>query len=630
MSDLNQQFIQCSRNGDISEMEKLLLRGADINSLENGENALLAAVKQNHHNVVKFLIDKGADVNALDSENKTALFHASASLKNETLKVLLESGAQANVTDLYRRSPLYTACGKGNVEAVKLLLSHDAYIDVADTDGKSALDHKACIDLQDKNGNTALMHSCIVGEINVAQVLLEGGAQVNLQNEDGKTALMLATENRRIVIVILLLKHGADINLQDNNGTSSLMLSISSSVIIFNLLLENGAKMDLQDRKGRSALMKLYLCGKVNSHHLIPLLKSRPNVNLQDIEGKSALMMACQEESVQDIRQLLACDPELNLQDKEGWSALMRAVESKGTLKVEQLMECGALLNLQNNEGLTAMMIASRKYEARDVEKHSLFHASEHGNIDVVRNLIKHISGMLNLQDDKGRTSLMLACQNGHTELVSFLLDSGADMRIQNNHGLSAVDIALNSDNTDIRQEFIKLRTMRSFPGILFLEGVKRETLTSSAKDINLEHVGIALSIPEGALSSTDPPLDVQIQTCFSGSWDMPENLELVSPAYIVKPSRKVAFKKEVLVKIWHHANLETEEDCADMEFLSAKTIPEYREGSPVYVFQEITGVKGSFRPREEQPAGEIAVKHFCILGIFRRVFKGNQNADGK
>jgi hypothetical protein len=71
---------------------------------------------------------------------------------------------------------------------------------------------------------------------------------------------------------------------------------------------------------------------------------------------------------------------------------------------------------------------------------------------------------------------------------------------------------------------------------------------------------------------------------------------------------------------MWHHANLETEEDCENLMFLSASTTPEYRGDRPVYVFREITTAKGSFRPREEQPSGEILLKHFCILGIFRRI----------
>ena len=121
--------------------------------------------------------------------------------------------------------------------------------------------------------------------------------------------------------------------------------------------------------------------------------------------------------------------------------------------------------------------------------------------------------------------------------------------------------------------------------------------------------------------------LDIQIQTCFSGSFEMPDDIKLVSPAYIVNPSRKIAFQKEVLVKIWHHANLETEEDRKDMVFLSASTSPQYRGDTPVYTFREIRGAKGSFRPGEEQPAGQIALKHFCILSLGKRKHAGGDNS---
>ena len=75
-------------------------------------------------------------------------------------------------------------------------------------------------------------------------------------------------------------------------------------------------------------------------------------------------------------------------------------------------------------------------------------------------------------------------------------------------------------------------------------------------------------------------------------------------------------------MKIWHHAHLETEEECEEMVFLSASSTPEYRGKSPVYVFREITMAKVSFRPKEELPAGEIRLRHFCLLSIARKLGK--------
>ena len=233
----------------------------------------------------------------------------------------------------------------------------------------------------------------------------------------------------------------------------------------------------------------------------------------------------------------------------------------------------------------------------------------------------------INLQDNLGRSALMIACQNGHVKLSSMLLDKGANSSLKNSEGLTAFDIAMSSKNRDLFSLFFKLRSDTSFPGILFSGGVRKEPITTAEKDICLEDVGISLSIPKDALPSIDPPLYMQIQPCFSGSFEMPDNVQQVSPAYVVSPSRKVAFQKEVLVKIWHHANLETEEDCEDMVFLSASTSPQYRGDTPVYTFREIRGAKGSFRPGEEQPAGQIALKHFCILSLGKHTRTGSDDS---
>ena len=56
------------------------------------------------------------------------------------------------------------------------------------------------------------------------------------------------------------------------------------------------------------------------------------------------------------------------------------------------------------------------------------------------------------------------------------------------------------------------------------------------------------------------------------------------------------------------------------MVFLSARCTPEYRGSYPVYVFKEMTGTKGLFRPRQEKPLGEIQLKRFSIVTIAKRL----------
>ena len=272
--------------------------------------------------------------------------------------------------------------------------------------------------------------------------------------------------------------------------------------------------------------------------------------------------------------------PEINDQ-------LPSLIEHGSKVTVEPALRQRVKIDLKDSEGRTALLTASGN-----------------GNTDTLLEKGAHVDS----QDNHGYS----ACQDSHVKTT--LRDEDADTFLRNSEKKRAFDLAVENNQCPL---FIK---QPSYPGILFIEGTKREEIvTAKEKTINVEDEGLSLSIPEGALPSTDPPLQLEIHPCFCGPFNVPQYVELVSPAYILNPSRKVAFQKEVLVKIWHYANLETEEDCKDMVFLSASTRPQYRGDTPVYVFKKIRGSKGLFRPREEEPVGQIALKHFCTLALGKR-----------
>ena len=501
-----------------------------------------------------------------------------------SVKAALKRGAQVNAKDRHGRSPLHFASKKGNVEVMELLLEHGAQVNVEDGGRRSPLH------IASRKANICAM-----------KVLLEHGAQVDLLDIYSRSPLHAASRKRSVEVVKLLLDHEAEVNLIDMYDVSSLYIaSKKGNIKVVKALLERGAQVDLRDWKGRSPL---YIASKKGNVDVVKmLLEHGAQVDLGDWRGRSPLFVA----SADVAKLLLQFGAQVHMVDKFSLTSPLHVASEKGNVEVVSLLlKHGTRVDLRDGGGRSPLHIASEK-----------------GNVEVAKLLLEHEVLDVNLQDNELQTSLMIACQNGHGDLVTVLLDAGADKHSKNSKDQTTLDIAICSSQRDIIKQITNLRTSPLFPGILFSEGVKKETITASAKEIHLRNVGFSLSIPENALPFTDPPLEVQIRPCYSGSWEVPENLELVSPAYIMKPSRKVLFRKEVSVKIWHHANLETEEDCEDMVFLSASTTPEYRDGRPVYAFQDITGVKGSFRPREEQPAGEIALKHFCILGIFKR--KGN------
>ena len=176
---------------------------------------------------------------------------------------------------------------------------------------------------------------------------------------------------------------------------------------------------------------------------------------------------------------------------------------------------------------------------------------------------------------------------------------------------------------------FIHAENCLELPGIVFhQEPIIKGNITFD-EEINLKGTGIWLSIPKNSISSPlEEPLNIYIRTCFSGPFELPEDYEPASPAYLIKCSRKVVFQKSITVKIHHYACLESEEDCDDMVFLSASSSPKVYKSGPKYSFREIKGAVISFRPGHQ--VGEITLKHFCVIRAGKRKRKKSDSKKHK
>ena len=91
---MNQEFFKATRKKDLQYLEKMLEEGADINCVDkDGKTALLVAAEENSPEVVKWLLDHGADIDYFDPEtrliDKTAFLYAGAKGLNEILKILI-------------------------------------------------------------------------------------------------------------------------------------------------------------------------------------------------------------------------------------------------------------------------------------------------------------------------------------------------------------------------------------------------------------------------------------------------------------------------------------------------------------------------------------------------------------
>ena len=295
-------------------------------------------------------------------------------------------------------------------------------------------------------------------------------------------------------------------------------------------------------------------------------------------------------------------DGQLDLQTN-GTSPLYAASEAGEAEVVKSLLEKGVPVNSRAVNGSSALHVSS-----------------QNGHIEVTKLLLEN-GAQVDILDNEQWSPLMIACKSGQATIAQVLLENEADAFLRNNKGQTALEIAKEFNQVNVISLFAEPKRKTAYPGILFSEGIKKVEVTREEKTIDLvEDVGISLKFPENSLPSTDPPLEVAIQPCFSGSFVLPEDIELASPAYAITPNREVTFQKDLVLKIQHYANLQTKEDCEDMVFLSASSTPEYRGSIPIYKFKEMKEAKGMFRPGQKQPIGEIQLKHFSIIGVGKKI----------
>jgi len=128
---INNCFIGHCSNGHLDLAELLINKaGVDVNARDDmtDETALMGASQGGHVNIVSYLLEKGADVNAKQHcrhwQGVTALMKASAVGNTQIVKILLKNGADVNCMTLLGNTALLKAREKGFVSIVALIKKH--------------------------------------------------------------------------------------------------------------------------------------------------------------------------------------------------------------------------------------------------------------------------------------------------------------------------------------------------------------------------------------------------------------------------------------------------------------------------------------------------------------------------
>ena len=485
--------------GRIHIMRCLLENGADVNgvSVDDNSTPLMIAAASSQRDAVTFLVERGANVYLRDEDGYTALHCACMfAYVGDILGCLIENGADVNARTNEDCTPLMTACDYGySSEAVKFLIEHGANVDHQDWNGQTAVHYAV-------NCNS-------YSSIDALSCLIENGADVNARTYDGRTPLMIATARGYIKVAMYLIDHGAEVHDRTEALHNVVHCSCSdpSSCEILSCMIENGGDVTAQTFGNSTPLMTAAEKGQIKVvTYLIEHVRGAPYyVNLQDDNGKTALHHAVQcfdPISCEILGCLIEHGGDVNCRAYDNCTPLMIAAE-RGQMKlVTFLIEHGANLDCRDKDDQTALHYAVcgsdvsceilsyliengaevNAFTRRD--NTPLMLACKYGHLNAVSSLIEH-GAKVNLQDAIGNTAvyyalscsnaspevlsrlmrdraavnsactrdngtpLMIACQYGHMNAVSVLIEHGANMDLQDKNGDTALHYAVSAGAVD-------------------------------------------------------------------------------------------------------------------------------------------------------------------------------------
>ena len=467
---------------------------------DNGDTAIIMACQNNHSDIVKLLLQFNADPFITTRNDDTALTVSVHVNSIEIVDMLLDKQAENQKSSLVVTA-LTTACRYGHSQLIISLLVHlldyftedefQLFVLSAEGDEISIASHisGSTIDVNCTlvNDITPLMIASSCGHTETVDVLLQAGANVHNIDSDGYSPLVYAiTGHKSLQVIKLLLKAGAQPNVFINGQSIADKVREEGREDICRLLEQLNVLNTIQKQKeeeqqlqqlqqlqfsGRLAISIIEAANKGNIEVVKLLLKENADVNIQDKNGVTALMLASLNGHTHVVELLLKENADVNIKNKQGMTALNLASLKGHTHVVELLLKKNANVNIQDKHGVTALMLASLKGHTQIVELllkenadvniqkkdrlTALVGASENGHVQVVELLIKN-NADVNIQKDDGWTALMVASQNGHTQVVELLLKENADVNTQNEDGWTALMLASQHGHTQVVEMLLR------------------------------------------------------------------------------------------------------------------------------------------------------------------------------
>ena len=395
--------------------------------------------------MIGLLLEKGSNIDAVDSSEKTALHRASSANLVTEAQALLEHGASVDQGTYKGQTPLHLAAKAGNTVVVQLLLHFNAAIEARDRDGKTPLLLVAEL------GNTA-----------VVELLLHFKADIEARDQSGMTPLFLAAKYGHTAVVRLLLQFGADTESRNSDKTPLLLVAELGNTTLVQLLLQCRADIEAKDQFG---MTPLHLAVDLGCIALVQvLLRSRADIEARDQWGMTSLLLAAESGHTTVAQVLLQSKADIEARDRWDMTPLHRAAESGHTTTVQLLLQSKADMEVKDQWRMTPIFkaVAKRQVDtvrlfwqlgadinAKDVLGETLLAQSLRIRDEPMAQMLIEVGASMKECDRYGNTALHYAAESRLGASISRLLEIGAPINETNDYGSTPLHVAIISEIAD-------------------------------------------------------------------------------------------------------------------------------------------------------------------------------------
>jgi ankyrin repeat domain-containing protein 50 len=492
---------------------------------------LLEAIKLRDIKKLKALVQQGANVDACDENGATALMWASYTNNLEMLKLLVNSGANVHKKgviylddekEAYYGNLLGIAAGVQNLEMLKYFIE-TCKIDVNDAEcnpkdksqaGWTALQW-ACSPRKDKQASSDDYFSDQLvskaqenSETDIASYLIEKGANLNVSNGPGAyTPLLLALYNQKWELADLLIQKGAVVAAISSTGVSALHLAALhgrySNIID---LIRKGANPSVHDQDGNTPLMYCANGAQASPKEMVTSMRILHtmgcDVAFKNKQGQTALDLAkinADNSVVQYLENPIYDYLVLGLFKRE--NEILEYIKSPGFKPNQKYIQDYSLMDYAaiKNKPEWIKILESKGEDINSSGFNGqtpLMNAAEHDSYKAAEALLQlkaNINYQVEGQEEdnlNGWSALHVAAKKGNVKIIKLLAENGANLNARTKHGSSPAIVAALFNQLEAVKLLFRLKAD------LTLKDSNNRTALEAAKAENSEQVVGFLSNP--------------------------------------------------------------------------------------------------------------------------------------